>query len=43
MAPDKGLSDRRLAGVKGNKNRLTYVFTANADCYASLSVVRLGR
>ena len=31
MAPDKGLSDHRQAGVKGNKNRLTFVFTTNAD------------
>ena len=31
MAPDKGLSNHRQAGVKGNKNRLTFVFTTNAD------------
>ena len=31
MAPDRGLSDRKQAGVKGKKTRLTYTFTSNAD------------
>jgi hypothetical protein len=43
MAPDKGLSDRRLAGVKGNKNRLTYVFTANADGSEKLPAFIIGK
>ena len=31
MTPDRGLSDSKQSGVKGNKNRLTYAFTSNAD------------
>jgi hypothetical protein len=31
MTPDWGLSDYQQSRVKGNKNRLTYVFTSNAD------------
>jgi hypothetical protein len=31
MPPDRGLSDRARPGTKGVKNRLTYVFTVNAD------------
>jgi hypothetical protein len=43
MAPDKGLSDRRQAGVKGNKNRLTYVFTTNADGSDKLPAFIIGK
>jgi hypothetical protein len=31
LPPDRGLSDRKRLGVKGQKVRLTYVFTSNAD------------
>ena len=31
MAPGRGLSDHKQAGVKGKKTRLTYAFTSNAD------------
>jgi len=31
MPPDRGLMDQQLSGVKGNKKRLTYAFTMNAD------------
>ena len=31
MTPDWGLSDCQQSGVKGNKNRLTYALTSNAD------------
>ncbi|OSC98101.1 DDE-domain-containing protein [Trametes coccinea BRFM310] len=30
LPPDRGLSDKATAGVKGKKTRLTYVFTTNA-------------
>ena len=43
MAPDKGLSDRRQAGVKGRKNRLTFVFTANADGTEKLPAFIIGK
>jgi hypothetical protein len=31
MPPDRGLSNKKQAGFKGKKDRLTYVFTVNAD------------
>jgi hypothetical protein len=31
MTPDRGLSDKKHAGVKGNKVRLTFALTSNAD------------
>ncbi|EIW56512.1 DDE-domain-containing protein [Trametes versicolor FP-101664 SS1] len=31
LPPDRGLSDKATAGVKGKKVHLTYAFTANAD------------
>jgi len=31
MPPDRGLSDKRCFGVKGNKVRLTFALTSNAD------------
>jgi hypothetical protein len=31
MPPDRGLSDGKHSSVKGNKVRLTYAFTCNAD------------
>ena len=31
MTPDRGLSDCQQSRVKGNKNRLTYALTPNAD------------
>ena len=31
MPPNRGLSDKKQPGFKGKKDRLTYVFTANAD------------
>ena len=31
MTPDRGLSDCQQSGVKGNKNRLTYALTSNAN------------
>ncbi|GLB34609.1 putative DDE superfamily endonuclease [Lyophyllum shimeji] len=31
MPPDRGLMDKPTSGVKGNKKRLTYALTANAD------------
>ena len=31
MMPDRGLSNRKQSGVKAKKNRLTYVFTSNAN------------
>ena len=31
MAPDRGLTNCKQAGVKGNKIRITYVLTSNAD------------
>jgi hypothetical protein len=31
MPPDRGLSDKKHAGVKGNKVRLTFALTSNAD------------
>jgi hypothetical protein len=31
MPPDRGLSDKKHSGVKGNKVRLTFALTSNAD------------
>jgi hypothetical protein len=43
MIPDRGLCDRKQAGVKGTKNRITYVFTANADGSNKLSALIIGK
>lgn len=43
MAPDRGLSDRTLSGVKGNKSRLTYTLTANADGSEKLPPFIIGK
>ena len=43
MAPDRGLSDHQQAGVKGNKNRLTYAFTVNADGSEKLPAFIIGK
>ena len=31
MPPDKGLANKMLSGVKGQKVRITYALTANVD------------
>ena len=43
MAPDRGLSDRKQSGVKGNKTRLTYAFTSNADGSEKLPAFIIGK
>jgi hypothetical protein len=43
MPPDRGLSDRQRSGVKGQKTRLTYVFTANADGSEKLKPLVIGK
>ena len=43
MAPDRGLSDHRQAGVKGNKNRLTLVFTSNVNGSDKCQVFIIGK
>lgn len=43
MAPDRGLTDREQSGVKGNKNRLTYAFTSNADGSEKLPPFIIGK
>lgn len=43
MAPDRGLSDRKQAGVKGKKTRLTYAFTSNADGSEKLQPFIIGK
>lgn len=41
--PDRGLSTQAHSGVKGNKVRLTYVFTVNADGSAKLEAFIIGK
>ena len=43
MVPDHGLMDRKLPGVKGKKDRLTYAFTANADGTKNLPPFVIGK
>jgi hypothetical protein len=43
MAPDRGLSDRTQSGVKGNKSRLTYALTSNANGSEKLSPFIIGK
>jgi hypothetical protein len=43
MAPDRGLTDREQSGVKGNKVRLTYAFTSNADGSEKLPPFIIGK
>ena len=43
MMPDRGLFDRKQLGVKAKKNRLTYMFTLNADGSEKLSPFIIGK
>jgi hypothetical protein len=43
MPPDRGLADKKSAGVKGNKTRLTYAFTSNADGSEKLPPLIIGK
>ena len=43
MPPDRGLSNKQQSGVKGQKTRLTYVFTANADGSEKLKPLVIGK
>jgi hypothetical protein len=43
MPPDRGLMDKPSSGLKGNKKRLTYAFTANADGSEKLPAFIIGR
>lgn len=43
MPPDRGLMDKPTSGVKGNKKRLTYAFTANADGSEKLCPFIIGK
>ena len=43
MVPDRGLMDRKLVGVKGKKDRLTYAFTANPDSSEKLPPLIIGK
>ncbi|KDR83317.1 hypothetical protein GALMADRAFT_205349 [Galerina marginata CBS 339.88] len=43
MAPDRGLSDRKQAGVKGKKVRLTYALTSNVDGSEKLPPFVIGK
>jgi hypothetical protein len=43
MPPDRGLMDKPSSGVKGNKKRLTYALTANADGSEKLPPFVIGR
>ena len=43
MAPDRGLSDCKQAGVKGKKVRLTYALTSNADGSEKLPPFVIGK
>jgi len=43
MAPNRGLSDHQQAGVKGNKNRLTLVFTSNVNGSDKCQVFIIGK
>ena len=43
MPPDRGLMDKPSSGTKGNKKRLTYAFTANADGSEKLPPLIIGK
>ena len=43
MVPDRGLSDHKQSGVKGQKARLTYVFTSNASGSEKLPPFVIGK
>lgn len=43
MPPDRGLSDKHNAGVKGKKTRLTYLVTTNADGSKKLAPLIIGK
>ncbi|KAF8229971.1 DDE-domain-containing protein [Tricholoma matsutake] len=43
MPPDRGLMDKPSSGLKGNKKRLTYAFTANADGSEKLPAFVIGK
>ena len=43
MAPDRGLTDCKQSGVKGNKIRITYAFTSNADGSEKLPPFIIGK
>ncbi|KAF8801777.1 hypothetical protein BYT27DRAFT_7226676 [Phlegmacium glaucopus] len=43
MAPDRGISDSKQSGVKGNKIRITYAFTLNADGSEKLPPFIIGK
>ena len=43
MVPDRGLSNCKKSGVKGNKIRLTYAFTSNADGSQKLPPFIIGK
>ena len=43
MPPDRGLMDKPSSGLKGNKKRLTYAFTANTVESKKLPAFIIGR
>ena len=43
MPPDQGLCDKQQAGIKGKKNRLTYLFVVNADGSKKLAPLIIGK
>ena len=43
MPPDRGLMDKPSSGIKGNKNRLTYALTTNADGSEKLPPFVIGK
>ncbi|KAF9228610.1 DDE-domain-containing protein [Gyrodon lividus] len=43
IPPDRGLSNKKQSGVKGNKARLTYLFTTNADGSQKLPPLVIGK
>jgi hypothetical protein len=43
FAPDRGLLNKKTSSVKGNKVRLTYAFTANADGSEKLEPFVIGK
>jgi DDE superfamily endonuclease len=43
LPPDRGLADKRRSGVKGQKVRLTYAFTSNADGSEKLKPFIIGK
>ena len=43
MPPDRGLSDKQCLGIKGKKNRLTYLIVTNADGSRKLPPLIIGK